>query len=67
MSDDNVRELPNLERDQMAGDFAQLARALRQMTEQRTAIAEAKRSMFLAYIEAGFSEQQALELSKSLV
>lgn len=67
MSDEKIRVLPNLERDQMAGEFAQLARALAQVVEQRTAIAAAKRAMFLAYVEVGFSEAQALELAKALV
>ncbi len=60
----NIREIPNFERDAMAGAFAQIIRMMPMLKEHATEIAATRLAMFKAHVEAGFTEAQAIELCK---
>lgn len=60
---DNIIGLPN-SKDEMKAAIAQLKRNLPEIIEHTKLIAEIKRASYLAYVEQGFNEQQALELTK---
>lgn len=63
---DNIREIPNLERNETAAAFAQFARMLPELAANAATIARARRDLFNAYLAAGFTEPQALELCRSI-
>lgn len=63
---DNIREIPNLERDAIKGAFAEFARMLPELAANAATIARARRDLFNAYLAAGFTEPQALELCRSI-
>ncbi|MBX9860658.1 MAG: hypothetical protein K2Y20_13890 [Sphingomonas sp.] len=63
---DNIREIPNLERDALKGAFAELGRMLPEIAANAATIASARRALFNAYVGAGFTEPQALELCRTI-
>lgn len=63
---DNIHEIPNLERNETAAAFAQFARMLPELAANAATIARARRDLFNAYVAAGFTEPQALELCQSI-
>lgn len=63
---DTIREIPNLERDALKAAFAELGRMLPEIAANAATIARARRDLFNAYVAAGFTEPQALELCRSI-
>ena len=62
----NVTVLPNIERDAIAAGFAEAVRLWAAMAEHAEPIARHKRTMFRAYVAAGFTNAEALELVKGI-
>ncbi len=64
--DNKVVGLPS-GKDEMKAAIAQLKRNLPELVEHAKLIAEVKRAAYLAYVEQGFTEEQALELTKGSI
>lgn len=63
---DNIKEIPNTERDQLLAGLAQLSRVWSAIVERADEIAAARKAMFDAYVRQGFTESQALDLCRGL-
>lgn len=63
---DKVTEIPNVERDNLVASLEAYTRNLAIIASYSKDIAKFRRELFLAHVEAGFSEVQALELCKSI-
>lgn len=61
---DNIRQIPNPEQDKILAGLAQMERMLPHLAQYTKLTAQLKRTQYLAYIEAGFDQAQALELCK---
>jgi hypothetical protein len=64
MSDTNITELPNIERDKQVAQLENLKRNIEVLIETNKLIAKVRRQSYLAYIAEGFSADQALSLCK---
>ena len=62
MSD--ITQVPNIERDNLIAAISQMTRNMPQMIEYERLQAKLKRERYLALIENGFDQNQALELCK---
>jgi hypothetical protein len=62
MSDNKITELPNFERDKVAAEIEAFKRNLPVMLERVALLAKYRHAAFKAYIDAGFTEDQALRL-----
>lgn len=60
------RIVPLPERNQMKAAVDQLARTMPEMLEHVKLMAQIRRASFVAHVEAGFTEAQALELCRVL-
>jgi hypothetical protein len=69
MSDkkDNVRPLPNVEQDSQRANLEAMRRNLPLLLETLPMFAQLRKAAYDAYLEAGFSEEQALKLAKSFL
>ena len=69
MSDkkDNVRPIPNVEQDNQRANLEAMRRNLPLLLETLPMIAQLRKAAYDAYLEAGFSEEQALKLAKSFL
>ncbi len=62
MSDNNITELPNIERSKTLAQMEEFKRNLPVLIEQQKLIAEYAFARFTALKAAGFTEAQALQL-----
>lgn len=60
---DRRKALPDFSADKAAEDMAEMIRHLRTVVPFAGEIAAHRREMFLAYVEAGFTETQALDIA----
>lgn len=60
----NVKGLPPAQ-DAMLGALEAMRRQLPQFIEHAVLMAKVKRAAYLAYVDAGFTAEQALELTKA--
>lgn len=61
----SITEVPNVERDTLIASIENIKRTLPLLLEYNKIDAQIRRSKYLALIENGFNEQQALELCRS--
>ena len=61
----NVRAVPQQERDELRAAWSSMMRTMAVMAENASAIARHRKKMFDAYVAAGFTEPQAIDLCKS--
>lgn len=60
---DRRKVLPDFSADKASAEMAELIRHLRTVGPFAAEIAAHRREMFLAYVEAGFTEAQALDIT----
>lgn len=60
-----IEKLPDIERDEMQAGIEHLKRMLPQVNEHTVLIAKVKRAAYLAFVAEGFTESEALELTKT--
>lgn len=65
MSDDKIRAIPTA-KDELAGALDGMVRLWQEQRRVAAEIAKTRRALYSAYVKEGFTEQQALELCKSL-
>lgn len=65
MSDEKIRVIQTA-KDETAGAFEAILRVWEGQRKNAREIARTRRALFVAYVDAGFTEPQALELCKAL-
>lgn len=60
-----ITEIPNLERDDLLAALENLVRTWSTLASYAEQIAAHRKTMFDAYLKAGFTEAQAIEMAKS--
>ena len=66
MAKDNVTSVDFAEKDNMQGALEVLKRNTKNMIEYARLMANIRRQSYLAYVNQGFTEAQALELCKNI-
>jgi hypothetical protein len=66
MSEDNgkLTQIPNVEKDKLIAQMENLKRNMPTLIEMQGHLAKIKYASFVAYVDAGFTADQALQLTK---
>lgn len=62
---DKIRPIPTAQRDELLGALEQMRRTLPLLEQMQDLTVAMRRRLYAKYVEAGFTEAQALELAKT--